>query len=83
VGLISAQRLLEAIADFDESGGASMGLVAWELYVPEQDVAVAWDQAVTNGWLQPAGHDSANDEQMWRLTLTGRAASAQPGCRSG
>jgi hypothetical protein len=77
VSQISVHRLLEVMADFDESGGASMGLVAWELYVPEQDVAVAWDQAVVNGWLQPAGHDGANDEQLWRLTLTGRAASAK------
>jgi hypothetical protein len=82
VGQISPERLLEVMADFDEFGGASMGLVAWELYVPEQDVAVAWDRAFTNGWLQPAGHDSPNDEQLWRLTLTGRAASAKSGRRS-
>jgi hypothetical protein len=82
VGQISVQRVLEVMADFDGSGGASMGLVAWELYVPEQDVAVAWDQAVVNGWLEPAGHDNANDEQLWRLTLSGRAASTKPGRRS-
>jgi hypothetical protein len=82
MGQISVQRVLEVMADFDESGGASMGLVAWELYVPEQAVVVAWDQAVANGWLQPAGHDSANDEQLWRLTLSGRAASAKSRRRS-
>jgi hypothetical protein len=70
------------MADFDGSGGASMGLVAWELDVPEPDVVIAWDQAVANGWLEPAGHDNANDEQLWRLTLSGRAASIKPGRRS-
>jgi hypothetical protein len=42
---IAVQQVLEVIADFDESGGASPGLVAWELFVDEQRIADAWAQA--------------------------------------
>lgn len=75
MGTISDQRLLEVLADFDELGGASLGLVAWELCVPDRQAVVAWEYAVATGWLTPSGHDPGTDEQLWRLTARGWAAA--------
>jgi hypothetical protein len=77
---IAMQQVLEVVAEFDESGGASSGLVAWELFADERRVADAWAQA--DGLLRPATHDSVNDEQMWRLTTGDRAARNDPGRRA-
>jgi len=79
---IALQQVLEVVADFDESGGASSGLVAWELFVDEQRVAEVWAQAQADGLLRAAGHDGVNDEQMWRLTAGGWAARNDPARRA-
>lgn len=68
---ISVQQLLEVLAAFDEDGGASPGLVAWELFVDERDVQPAWEHAIAEDWLKPAGRDPASDEKLYRLTLDG------------
>jgi hypothetical protein len=68
---ISEQRLLDVVADFEELGGASLGLVAWELDVTEPQVSEAWGAAIAAGWLEPAGRDEVSGEQMWRLTVDG------------
>src|ERR1700682_4056099 len=52
---ISLQQMLEVVGDFDESGGASLGLIAWQLFVEEQRVARAWEQGVAEGLLRRAG----------------------------
>jgi hypothetical protein len=74
VDKISVNGLLEVLASFDEHGGASPGLVAWELFAGERDVTAAWEHALAERWLTEAGHDPADDEQLWRLTLRGWAA---------
>jgi hypothetical protein len=71
---ISVQRVLEVVGDFDQTGGASLGLVAWELAVDEQRVIDAWEQAQADDLIKPAGNDPLNGEQMWRLTVGGWAA---------
>ena len=48
---ISEQGLLNVVADFDQLGGASPGLVAWELFVTETDVSEAWAAMVAAGSL--------------------------------
>ena len=68
----SLQAVLQVVGEFDESGGASVGLVAWELCVDERLVAGAWDQAKATGLIAPAGYDL--HEQLWRLTPAGWAA---------
>jgi hypothetical protein len=73
---ISEHGLLEVLADFDGLGGASPGLVAWELFVTEQEVSDAWAFAVAAGWLAPAGRDGVYGEQLWRLTSEGWIARA-------
>ncbi len=68
---ISEQGLLDVVADFDELGGASKGLVAWEMFVTERDVSEAWTSAIAAGWLVPAGWDDVFDERLWRLSDEG------------
>lgn len=68
----SLQAVLQGLGEFDESGGASVGLVAWELCVDERLVAGAWKQARATGLIAPAGYDL--HEQLWRLTPAGWAA---------
>jgi hypothetical protein len=68
---ISEQGLLDVVAEFDRLGGASLGLVAWELVVAESDVIETWDTAIAAGWLEPAGRDGVFGEQLWRLTADG------------
>jgi len=72
-GAISLQAVLEVVREFDESGGANIGLVAWELCVDEPRVADAWEQARAAGLIAPAGYDQR--EQLWRLTPAGWAVS--------
>jgi hypothetical protein len=87
VGNISVQQLLEVLARFDEFGGASLSLVAWELFVGEHDIQSAWEHAITEGWLKPArrGQADDDDETLYRLTPTGRAAARErsPGLKRG
>ena len=71
---ISVQRVLEVVGDFDQTGGASLGLVAWELAVDEQRVIDAWEQAQADDLIKPAGSDPLHGEPMWRLTVGGWAA---------
>jgi hypothetical protein len=68
----SLQAVLQVLGEFDESGGASVGLVAWELCLDERLVAGAWEQARATGLIAPAAYDL--NEQLWRLTPAGWAA---------
>lgn len=61
--------MLQVLGEFDESGGANVGLVAWELCVDERRVAGAWAQARATGLIAPAGYDL--HEQLWPLTPAG------------
>jgi hypothetical protein len=74
---IPVRVLLEVLADFDGLGGASLSLVAWELFVEEERVADAWQQMLADGLLKPAGRDPADDAQLWRLTAGGWAARGE------
>jgi hypothetical protein len=69
---ISLEAVLDAVGEFDDSGGASAGLVAWELCISERLVRGAWEQARARGLIAPAGYDQ--DEELWRLTAAGWAA---------
>lgn len=70
----SVQQVLEVLGEFDQSGGASFGLVAWELSVDEERILDAWEQAQADGLIKPAGNDPLDGEQVWRLTVGGWAA---------
>lgn len=70
---VSLQQVIEVVAEFDDLGGASLGLVAWELCVDEELVAPAWQQAISHGLMRPAGRDW--QEQLWRLSAACWAAT--------
>jgi hypothetical protein len=72
-GPVSLQQVLEVVAEFDDAGGASLGLVAWELCVEEKLVASAWQRAIRRGLISPAGRDW--QEQLWRLNPEGWTAA--------
>jgi hypothetical protein len=75
---ISVQQVLEVVGDFDQTAGASLGLVAWELSVDEERVIDAFERAQADGLIKPAGKDPLHGEQMWRLTVGGWAALRDP-----
>jgi hypothetical protein len=68
----SMRSVLEVLSEFDTFGGGSLGLVAWELGLPEDALAPAWAKAIREGLLEPAGTDKASGEAMWRLSDRGR-----------
>ena len=45
---ISVQRVLEVVGDFDQTGGASLGLVAWELAVDEELLVEGWAREIVH-----------------------------------
>jgi hypothetical protein len=71
--VISVEQVVDVVGGFDDSGGASLGLVAWDLCVEEQNAARAWEQAQRDELLKPAGRDPELDEQLWKLTPRGWA----------
>ena len=68
---ISVRQLLEVLGEFDAAGGASLGLVAWELCVEEQRVVDAWEQAHEADLIKSAGADRVSGEHLRRLTPGG------------
>ncbi|HWF25822.1 MAG TPA: GGDEF domain-containing protein [Solirubrobacteraceae bacterium] len=70
----SVKEVLEVSAHFEESGGASIELTAWELDVELSRVVSAWSHAIKEGLLEPAGTDPASGEEMWCLSDQGRNA---------
>jgi diguanylate cyclase (GGDEF)-like protein len=70
----SVEDILDVAAEFDELGGASLELTAWELGVDLARVVSAWSRALKHGYLEPAGTDKASGEEMWRLSAEGRRA---------
>jgi hypothetical protein len=79
---VSIQQVLEVAAEFDDFGGASLGLVAWELCVDEELVAPAWQHATSHELLRAAGRDS--QERLWRLSAAGWATleASAPACEA-
>ena len=78
---ISVERLMAVMRDFDEFGGASIELVAWELGEHPGLLTAAWSQAVADGLLEPAGIDSIFGEPLGRLSEKGRSDGGPPGDR--
>ena len=74
---ISIRQVLETIGEFDRFGGASLGLVAWELSVEEHRMVSAWNAARARGLIKPASVERASGERLWRLTADGWRALRQ------
>jgi hypothetical protein len=71
---VSLHSVLDVLADFDQFGGASLELVAWELDVDESAVSAAWSQAIDDRLLEQSWTDRVLGEKMWRLSDRGRRA---------
>jgi hypothetical protein len=57
---------LDVVRDFDEFGGASVELAAWELEISEASIAPSLPDAINCGLLHDGGVDDTG-EQMWQL----------------
>lgn len=73
-------EILDTVREF---GAASLGLVAWELSLPEEDLAPAWAYAIRTGLLRPVGagmHAPAHDETEtnYMLATEDRGAARAP-----
>jgi hypothetical protein len=69
---ISVERVLSVMRDFDEFGGASLELVAWELGEPPSLVDPAWSKLIADGLIEPAGIDSVFGEPLWKISEKSR-----------
>ncbi len=71
---VSMQNVLDVFADFDQFGGASIELVAWELDVDQRSISGTWTEAINHGLLKRSGSDSTagHKEELWSLTDRGR-----------
>jgi hypothetical protein len=69
---ISIENVIESLADFDKHGGASVGLVAWDLCLEPEHLTDVLQQAACDGLIQPAGHD--HQQRLYRLTPAGWTA---------
>lgn len=68
--------LLDVMSDFDQFGGASLELVAWELYIDESAVSAAWSRAIADGLIERSETHEVPGEETWKLTTWGRSAHA-------
>jgi hypothetical protein len=59
--------VLEAIEQF---GLASIGLVAWEMFLTEEELVPAWRQAKTMGLIERVGRCPYTREPMYRLSAS-------------
>jgi hypothetical protein len=71
---IAVQQLLEVIADFDESGGASSGWSRGSCPSRNSGSLTLGSRRKADGLLRPAARDRVHDGQLWRLTAGGWAA---------
>ena len=71
---VSEVDALGALADFDDLGGMSLELLAWEFCVAPTAIAQLWDQLLNDGLLRPGRPDPTTGEVMHRLSAGGWAA---------
>ncbi len=65
---VSISELLDVVAQFDQSGGSSVELAAWELNADAKVVAKLWSEVAADGLIAQAGMDPGTGEAMWRLS---------------
>lgn len=73
---LSTRVLLDVMSDFDQFGGASLELVAWELYIDESAGSAAWSRAIADGLIERSETHEVPGEETWKLTTWGRSAHA-------
>jgi hypothetical protein len=55
---------LETVAEFGE---ASVGLVAWDLCVSEDELGIVWDRAIEERLIELVGRCEQTGETMYRV----------------
>ncbi len=80
--VISKPDLLAVLGDFDESGGASQDLAAWELSVEPSEIADSWRAIRAGNLVRYVGEDPMTSEPMYRLTAAGWADLHDPGAHA-
>ncbi len=82
---IPVLNLVEVVADFEQFGGASLELAAWELGVDQVRLKAAWALAIDNGLIEPCGVQSVDgrNEEMWRLSRRGSSLWGRQDERTG
>jgi diguanylate cyclase (GGDEF)-like protein/PAS domain S-box-containing protein len=73
---IDLETLLATVA---ELRGASVDLVAWELFTEEEAVQEAWAAAVRDGLIERSRYDAEDREWLYDLTAAGRARLGKEG----
>ena len=75
---ISVSTVLDTVAEFEQSGGTSIELAAWELDRDVGELHRVWGLAIDGGLLEGCGiqHVDGREERMWRLSDHGRALRA-------
>lgn len=74
------QDVLGVLREFErlEPGGVSAGLIAWELYQPDAEIAELIELARERRLIEMAGLDGRTGEALWRLTPSGRESTKPP-----
>lgn len=67
-----AMDLGALLAAVEEFGSASLGLLAWEFTLHEDEIEPTWQLALEERLLRPVAHDPPTGEPMYTLTLHGR-----------
>ena len=67
-GSPSAPRLTDVLEVIEQFGLASIGLVAWELFLDEEDLVPAWRDLAAAGLLERVGRCPYTREPMYRLS---------------
>ena len=68
--------VLETIREF---GSASLGLVAWELCLPEQELRPLWQRALREGLIRPAESSPETSEPMFSLAAPAKRGRVRVG----
>jgi hypothetical protein len=73
---VPIETVLRVLTEFEQSGGASVQLIAWELDVDQSRVIAAWTKAIDDGLIERCGSDTVDgrEEEMWILTEAGHRA---------
>jgi hypothetical protein len=70
-GTPELEELLDTIHEF---GAASLGLIAWDLWLPEEELLTVWLKAIYDGLIQQAGPCPDTGEVMYTLSARGKRA---------
>ena len=73
---VTVETVLEVLREFEplQPRGATLGLIAWELFEREESVAPMFARALEEGLIERSGVESDSGEVLWRLTEQGRAS---------